>query len=54
VILLSIPTDDEKEEMLRARFQAMFILHQLLWVTRITVIYIFSENTTIGNIPGKI
>jgi hypothetical protein len=27
VILLSIPADDEKEEMLGARFQAMFILH---------------------------
>jgi hypothetical protein len=26
VILLSTPTDDEKEEMLGARFQAMFIL----------------------------
>jgi hypothetical protein len=51
VILLSTPTDDEKEEMLGARFQAMFILHQL-WVTRINIL--FSEKSTIENIPGKI
>jgi hypothetical protein len=51
VILLSTPTDDEKEEMLGARFQAMFILHQR-WVTRINIL--FSEKSTIENIPGKI
>ena len=50
MILLSTPTDDEKEEMLGARFQAMFILHQR-WVTRINIL--FSEKSTIENIPGK-